>query len=386
MRPFHLCVIASCAIGCLQAQLELDASSEQGRKAAAAFESVWNDAKAPALACEVEHYNPTLDYGLRIWAGFRVAIRAQEFQGPVARRAAIVVRVTPRGQAAAKPTYLWMPFDPPREIPKNVKIKNVELRTGGGFYLGAGKYQVEWLMADDGGRRCKASWKVTARAKGASHIVAAGTVEAMGQEIWPGFQPVAAGERGSRATIFLHAAPIWPRRVVAKLSPWDRQILLSTLNSLLRDGQFTSACVVVFDLERRSVLYRDEAFDRRGMRRLMRQLTALDLSTIDMATLKQGPNPKPFLEDMLRQELKAPNQSDAFVFVGPTWRAGPKVSAIEPALREAVPPTWFLAFTPRGFPYDGDSVGSLVRSVKGKVVPIYGPSDLAGGIRSLAMR
>ncbi|WP_321473982.1 hypothetical protein [uncultured Paludibaculum sp.] len=384
---FHgwLCLIALWTAYPLWGQLELDTTSEQGRKAVAAFESVWKDSNAQKLACAVTRYSPSLDYGLRVWTGFQVSVPAAEFVGKSDRKATVLFRVIPRDDPG-KVKYLWIPFDAPGKMPDGMDVKKVDLRLGGGFYLGQGKYSVEWLLADAQGRRCKESWNLTADIKGVSQAVAPGTIEPLGNEIWSGFPQLQAGARDSRATIFLHAAPVWPRRVIAKLSPWDRQILLSTLNSLLRDAKFTSACVVVFDLERRNVIYRNEAFDRRGMRRLVRQLASVDLSTIDLATLRSGPSPKQFLEDMVRQELKEPKHSEAFVFVGPTWRAGPKLPPIEPALKEAMPPTWFLAFTPPAYPSDGDSVTSLVKSAKGKVVPIYRPSDLAAGIRSLTAR
>lgn len=380
----RLCLIALCAATSLHAQLEVDSDSEQGRRAAAAFASVWDDSTAGKLTCSVRHFGPSLDYGLRTWAGFNAAVAAAGFVGRDAR-AAIVLRITPR-ERPSNVKYLWMPFYPPQTLPPDAKIKNLEFRVGGGFYLGPGRYRVDWLLADSEGARCKSSWNLNARDRGPANPVPAGTIATLGSDAWSGFPPQPAGGKDNRATIFLHAAPVWPRRVLTKLSPWDRQILLSTLNTVLRDAQFTSACVVVFDLERRNVIYRDEAFDRRGMRRLMRQLAAVDLSTIDMKTLREGSNPKAFLEEMLWREVKQPKQSDAFVFVGPTWRAGVKVGAIQPALREAAPPTWFLAFTPRGLPTDGDSVTSLVKSMKGKVVPVYAPSDLAGGIRALAQR
>ncbi|MGJ5814135.1 hypothetical protein [Paludibaculum fermentans] len=381
----RICLIALWAATPLLAQLELDLESQTGRKAVAAFESFWKDPQAGKLACTITHFNPALDYGLRIWTGFQVAIPAAEFQGKPDRSSAVVFRVTPQdGQAKTK--YLWVPFEVPTKFPEGADLKKLELRMGGGFYVGQGKYSVDWLMADGKGRRCKASWKLNASFKDVSPTVPPGTVLAQGNEIWPGFPAPATGARQSHATIFLNAAPVWPRRVVTKLSPWDRQILLSSLNSLLRDGNFTSACVVVFDLERRNVIYRDASFNRRSMRQLIRQLAGVDLSTIDMATLKQGSSPKEFLENMLRQEVKDPKQSDAFVFVGPTWRAGPKLPPMDPALRESLPKTWFLAFTPPAYAGDGDSVTSLVKSAKGKVVPIYRPADLADGIRSLNAR
>lgn len=384
---FHgrICLIALWAAYPLLAQLELDPESEAGRKAVVAFDSFWKDPQAGKLACNITHFNPALDYGLRIWTGFQVSIPASEFDGKPDRSSAVVFRVTPL-EGTPKPKYLWLPFEVPGKFPEGADLRKLELRMGGGFYVGQGRYSVDWLMADGKGRRCKASWKLKANFKDVSPTVPQGTVQALGNEIWPGFPALAPGSKPSHATIFLHAAPVWPRRVVTKLSPWDRQILLSSLNSLLRDASFTSACVVVFDLQRRNVIYREVAFDRRAMRRLIRQLAAVDLSTIDMATLKSGPSPKDFLEDMLRNEVKEPTQSDAFVFVGPTWRAGPKLPPIDPALREALPRTWFMAFTPPAYPNDGDSVSSLVKSAKGKVVPIYRPSDLADGIRSLNAR
>jgi hypothetical protein len=311
-------------------------------------------------------------------------------------------RVRP-ASAPSQPTYFWHRFNIPAKPPQVTNLRKLEFSVGGGFLLGPGKYSVDWMLLDSTGRRCRQSWSLKADPKNAGVVTPPNTVESGDRQFWSGFPENSANP--SHVTVFLHAAPIRPRRYVSKLSPWDRQVLLSSLISLLRDGGFTSASVVVFDLERRQVLYREPQFSRRGLRDLARQLATANLSTISMDVLTAGPSPADFLQGLLRAELKDPKPNGSFVFLGTTWRAGPKLPPVPPDLREAAPPTWFLALStpyfaqhrdpirqplpPRDLPLDLqpptdlDSVTSLVRSLKGKVIPIYRPVDLASGIRLL---
>jgi len=372
-------ILTALAAGPLCGQILVDSTAGEGRNVPARFEEQWNRKELPRLKCDVVRYQPALDYGLRMWSGFSARIPAAQFKFTADERAAVVFRVAPSGNPA-EAVYFWQRLNIPR-LPDGVTdLRKVELNLGGGFFLGAGQYRLDWMLMHSDGRVCRDSWKLTA--KGKDLPTPPGTVESLDAVVWPGFPKGSNGDKGARATIFVNAAPVWPRRYVSRLSPWDRQILISTLNSLLRAGRFTSACVVVFDLQRRRVLFREPAFDAKGMSRLAGQLRAVDLSTISMKTLQESAAPREFLEELMRTELKESESSDAFVFIGTRWRAGPKLPALSEDLKESLPRTWFLAFTPVQA-MEQDSVSSLVRAVKGKVVSIYRPSDLASGIRDI---
>jgi hypothetical protein len=401
LRAVLACLLAAIPT---TAQILVDPNTPEGKSAIDSFDKYLDASSVGKLACTVNRYPPTLDYGLRLWAGFNAVLPAAQFPMKPGDPAVVMFRVRPTS-APTPPSYFWTRFNVPAKPPQVTDVRKLEFSVGGGFLLGPGKYSVDWFMLDSTGRRCRQSWTLKAEARNATVVTPPNTVEAADRQFWTGFPQDST--KPSHVTVFLHAAPIRPRNYVAKLSPWDRQVLLSSLVSLLREGGFTSASVVVFDLERRQVLYREPQFSRRGLRDLARQLATVNLSTISMEVMTSGPSPGEFLEGLLRNELKEPKPSDTFVFLGTTWRAGPKLPPAPPDLREAVPPTWFLALStpyfaphrdpirqplpPRDLPLDLrpsglgdlDSVTSLVRSLKGKVITIYRPVDLAGGIRLL---
>lgn len=374
--PLALAILLAAAVSAA-AQVRVDPQSPDGRKLAAGFDAQWASGRDSRLPCQLQRYQPQLDYGLRLWSGFGTSVRAAELGTQPGQRLAMAFRVTPQdppGPAA----YFYQSLNVP-SAPQGADIRKVQLHLGGGFLLGQGRYRVDWLLLHSSGRACRSSWILKARAS--SSQLAAGQVEAVDNALWRGFAPAAPG---GRAVIFLHASPVWPRRYVSRLSPWDRQILLSTLSSVLRDGGFRSASVVVFDLQNRRVLFKEAEIDPRGLRRLARQLAQVDYSTISIETLAQSPSPRPFLEELLAAQLKSPVPASTVVFIGPRWRGGPKLDGLSPALKESLPKSWFLAFSTPQTIAEPDSLSSLVRAVRGKVFSIYSPPDLASALRELS--
>lgn len=135
--------------------------------------------------------------------------------------------------------YFWQRFTIPPLKPDAPRPEKLELTLGGGFLIGRGHYQVDLLLMDSRGQRCTESWSVSNQISYSGVLTTPNTVAPLDTENWPGFAPDGTG----RVTIFIHAAPVWPRRFVSKLSSWDRQTLMSSLNSLLRNANYQSACV-----------------------------------------------------------------------------------------------------------------------------------------------
>ena len=359
------------------AQFLVDETTPGGKAVLASFDQLMGEKNAPRLACELRRFPPVIDFGLRVWSGFNVIVPARQLQLEKGDRGAVAFRVTPKRAPQAR-KYFWQGFDIPPQKPGGPAASKMEVSLGGGFLLGRGDYKVELIVINGRDERCLRSWDVGHRISNAGVLTAPDTVEPLDTESWPGFAPDGAG----RVTIFIHAAPVWPRRYVSKLSSWDRQILMSSLNSLLRNGRYQSACIVVFDLERRRVLFRDPDFSRPGLRRLGRQLAGVDLSTIPLDVMKAGQSPDAFFQTMLQTELKEPRTSQSFVFLGTTWRAGPKLQPLPSGLRESIPRTWFLAFKHPAVT-DEDTVSSLVKQVRGRTFSLYRPPDLASAIQNM---
>ena len=105
--------------------------------------------------CKVEPVKPVLNFGLRLQAGYRAEVGLNS-DDRKAHHWDVLFRVTPGG---GQPVYfvdsvdLSGSFDP-----------NAAAEIHGAFLLGAGRYDVKWMLSDDSGRVCRKSWNIDARA------------------------------------------------------------------------------------------------------------------------------------------------------------------------------------------------------------------------------
>jgi len=358
------------------AQWMVDPASEPGRQLIAAFDAQWRRKPDRLLGCRFGQFPPFLDYSLRVWSGYTLSVPAAALmQGDPPREVITVARVTPvepRGGAAHLYQRLSVPDPPP-----GADLKKVEMSLGGGWLLGRGKYRVEMLVMTTGGAECRMQYTMNVREDSAT--LAPGMVGALDSGLWQGFN----GEGRGHAAIFLHASPVRPRRYVTRLSPWDRQVLLSTLSAVLREAGFRSASLTVFDLMKREVVFEAREVRPEDVGNLARQLARIDYGTIPLQTLRDGPLPGDFLQDLVRRGLRSEPQPDALIFIGARWRGGPKVRAVDPALKEASPPAFHLAYSLPNTPEDTDAITSLVKGLGGRVFSIYLPKNLAPALRQI---
>jgi hypothetical protein len=248
--------------------------------------------------------------------------------------------------------------------------------------MGPGEYRVEWIVMDEKSRMARKTWTVKAAAGKTPSPLAPGTVQEAGPGIWKGFT---ASEHASRVHVFLEASTIRPHRYATNLPAWDRQVLLSSLGTLMRDGRFTSARVTVLDMERRKVRFDSPAFDPQQMRNLRASLAQVDLGTIEFDTLKDRPTENAFLEAELEESTRAEGAPDVVVFLGPSWRAAPRAAEPPAALKERVPRAFFIAFSRPGVVPES-AAARLVNRLKGKVFTVARPEDLASAIREISER
>jgi len=100
---------------------------------------------------------------------------------------------------------------------------HVELQVGGGYLLGEGDYDVRWMMLDDMGPRVPQSWRVDVRRSRAESPGQGG--HAAGHGVGTRAARVANHPAETddapplRLTVFLHTAPLFPRRT--RLRPND---------------------------------------------------------------------------------------------------------------------------------------------------------------------
>lgn len=360
-------------------QLLIPPGSQQARELKRFFDdSAGVKDKAAKLACTVVPFPARLSFGFQHWTGYDIALPVRQFATAGREKPmAIAVEVRPADTSKAA-SYFFSRAAFPRKLPPQLWLmKNTEMNLGGGFLVGAGKYSVSLWLMDSLGRGCKKSWKVEANAQGVPLVLGPGVVAENGMEQWKGL----VGGSG-KLSVYVHAAPMMRRRIMTKLSAWDRNVLLSSLKSLLEVGGFSEARVKVFDFDGRRVLFESESFGAEEYERLSEVLRNVGLGTVSLETLK-GPNEEMFLAKMIGEEVGRKDGSDAVVFLGPSWRWGQKISPLLKELRGQMPSTYYLSLTP-WFATSTDLIEMFVKAgPKGKVLTVYQPVDLAKAIREI---
>ncbi|MGC4056454.1 MAG: hypothetical protein QM757_47260 [Paludibaculum sp.] len=122
-----------------------------------------------------------------------MAVSAAEFDGKAGpRRGRCISCHTARGQLEAG-SYLWVPFEIPDKIPEGVNLKKLELRMGGGFYIGQGKYSVEWSYGGWQGPPLQGFVETERGLQGCFAYCAPEHRPGIGQRLRPGFASPAPG-------------------------------------------------------------------------------------------------------------------------------------------------------------------------------------------------
>lgn len=359
--------------GAAQCQVMIAPGGEDERKAERAIAD-FTTRPGGKLDCAIEKYPPRLGFSLRFWTGYDLILPARQFaeRGPVAT----LLRVTPKD---GSPVYFYEranlpPADPAKPLPKRADFS---LR--GGFLLGEGEYDLALYVVDAKNRVCRQSWKVEADAPKGQMRIEPGRVAESEIERWRGIPPKASTKRVS---IFLHAAPVFPRRNVVRLSSLDISVLTGSLTSLLDTSEFAQARVTAFGLDGRDVIFESSDFDGRAYRRLVRTLIDLNLGTVSYGTLK-GPGPLALIETLARKESAQAERADAVVFLGATSRYSAKLPPLLKELRAQLPPAYFVTFR-SPYQHPDDLIHRFVRDGGGKTYTIFSPGDLASAIREIS--
>jgi hypothetical protein len=358
---------------------------------------------ARPLRCAFTHRQPALNYGLRFEAGYEIDVPLTQFRGP-GHEFNVLLNVTPEGR---EPVYLATTQNLP-----DVPSTKADAALSGSFLVGEGVYAVEALVQDDSQRVCASKWRIQAKwsgtEQGLERAMPAHTVAEAGGDVRTEATP---GARIGRLAILLHAAPVVPRR--AKLQPEDVDTLTASLASLLEQLPARSVRLVAFNLDRQAVLVRSEDFKAQDVDGLRGAMAQLDLGVVDYRSMQER---KPdLLNGLLEAEVQNLRPADAVIVMGPGAAVHADIPATE--LSGALPgPLFYLQFRRAGIlrgnggmanrpriqgnvdmqdqaemarlePWaTPDPIEHLVGRLKGDVIPIQSPQQLAGGIRRIAAR
>jgi hypothetical protein len=357
------------------AQRQFNMETKEGEEARGVFEKVWNKQSGdPENKCAVQVHEPRLDFGLNLWSGWNTDFPIRLEQLRAGDRLVTVVRVT--SKETGKTQYFGESEQLQKVPPQLEGQQKLLIGSGGGFRLGPGKYEVQWMTAHPVAGVCRKSWTLNAKPpKGTTVTLGAGEASEAMFNAWRGFN----GEPGMRATVLMHAAPMRWRRNVNRLSSWERNILLSMLRTVLDRGQIAEARVVVFDLEQGRTFFEMEKITREGYFRLARELAQVDFGTIDYKNYQRGEQHWTYLEAKLKEEAARAQKPDALIFIGPSTVYSGRPPAELKAYRKTFDDLFYIALAPF-MSAAQDQISQLVRALDGKVFSIWEPKDLAKAV------
>ena len=324
------------------------------------------------LRCDLTPLKPALNFGFRFQAGYVFHVPLNQYSGPGHGLIAIT-RITPEG-GDAKPVYLSHRMALPA-VPKT----NMEAEVGGVYLLGEGRYSVKWLLLDDSGRVCRKEWRIDAKLGRSERSVKLAiperTVADLSLRTLPARPRSPDDAAPFRLTVLLNAAPLAPRRTSMRAG--DRVMLLATLASFLERVPARSVRLIVFNLEQQKILFRQDGFTPDEMDQVAQAINELQLGLVDYHVLQNRTGHLDLLAGMVNEELRAPEPSDAVVFLGPQARFADKIS--EDVLEKphgTAPHFFYLQFMP--FPRIAPSVAPPPLARQGPPLPPPPPVPGAG--------
>ena len=328
------------------------------------------------LPCKVDDVKPLLGFDLKFHAGFEVSVPMRELAGSE-NLLTIVFRVRPEGKPEADRYFIQRV-----KVPELDEEAKGEAFLQGGFDIGEGKYQVEWLMRDRAERVCSQVWKVEAtlpaKDKQMEMNEPADTVEPSQFEQFHEEPPVSRNpnETPLSVKVLINFAP--QRTRSATLQPVDTSALVSILRTISRDPRIGKFSLVAFNMQDQKILYKQENADRIDFPKIGEALRELKLGTVDLKKLAVKNSETEFLSELLQKELGGSEVPDALIF------AGPKVLLDQNVPQETLRsvgnvdyPVFYLNYNlyPQQIPWR-DSIGHAVKHFRGVEYTISRPRDL----------
>jgi len=333
------------------------------------------------LHCEVTPIQPRLNFSFRFQAGYVFRVPMKQFAG-TGHRWTVLTRLTPAsgGDAALLSARYRLP-----SVPKTKSVAE----WGGLFWVGEGNYKVEWVLYDEARRVCRKQWKIDAKLsaseRGITPGIAPGTVAQISFRRWSEQDHSEADAPTlRRLTVFLHAAPLFPR--MTRFRAQDRLTLLGSLASLLESVPARTVRLVIFNLDQQKELFRRDVFTPEDFDEASQSLAGLQLQLVDYSVLKNARGHVHLLADLMNEQLNTPEASDAVIFLGPAARYFdklPQASLEEPSGES--PRFCYLQYKPymRARAEVADSIELAVKKVHGKKLEVRTPDDFARAIRQV---
>jgi hypothetical protein len=339
------------------------------------------------LPCEVSSLKPQMAFDLRFHAGYTVALPLKALAS-AGGRLRVLFRVTP----VAKPeneVYFFQRFS----IPPIESDTRGEAYLPGEFTLGPGRYSVDWLLRDGGGRVCSSHWQLEAELDDdyarVPLPIGPDTAAEAPQDAFHQPPPVerAMDDRPLHVKLLVNFSPANPDETTLK--PWDLRAIVLILRGITREPQIGRFSLVAFSLAEEKVIYRQDDVPSIDFPALGEAVSALTFGTVDYQRLQDPMSAPRFLAGLLTEAPAAMGPGpDAVVLIGP--KAMLKNNIPQRVLADSVRPNcpiFYLNYnpSPRRNPWR-DAIGAALKVFRGLEYSITYPADLASALKDMMFR
>jgi hypothetical protein len=159
-------------------------------------------------------------------------------------------------------------------------------------------------------------------------VLAPGTVKGV---LSNGGGRAAGAKPVGRLTILLHAASVLQLQTL--LRPSDKAMLLDGMVALMDEMPARWVRLVVFNLEQQKEILRRDGFTFDALPEVAQALNAVQPATVDYRALQHPGSTADFIQNLIKQEVHAPEPSDTVVFLGPR-----SIYKVKPSSSFALPP------------------------------------------------
>jgi hypothetical protein len=338
------------------------------------------------FSCHVTTDRPALGFDLRFHSDYRVTVPIKVL-ADVGGRLQTVIRVTPSANSE-EPVYLVHQYS----VPALQSGEKWEGALAGGFDLGPGRYQVDWMMRDGRGRVCSLHWELDAKLSGSEQRLPL-TIDPnkVAERLKGAFDEEPPTERSAtrplQVKFLLNLSPGQPDESI--LSSEDAAALLSILRSITRVPGIRCFALVAFNLREQKILNRqsNRDIDFVQLRQAVQSRTA---GTINYHLLQDRQSETHFVTKLLTDQLGAAAASpDAIIIIGRKVTLDKKVPLERLKEGGAIScPIFYLNYNPK--PMDNpwrDTLSSALKAYKGALeYEIVLPRDWGEAMRDMLSR
>lgn len=308
------------------------------------------------LDCRVEPLQPRLDFDLKYTAGYVVHLPAEAVVAG-GENLRVLFRIRPMLGEPSDPVYFRQSFD---VAPGSAEGGGTALFQGR-FFLGPGRYSVDWLMRNLAGRVCSSHWTVRApkpgydgrmAASAAPHLIAAYREDTFDEE--PPVARSADPSAGLHVRLLLNLAPLDRHRF--KLSEYEIDSIVGMLRSLHREPSLGMFSLTAFNSYDRQVVYSAIRSTKLDFPAIGRAIDEMEVGTVDVEELADSEGEERFLAELLNEAL-APEAAppDAVVVLGPKVDREGRIPEDMLSFQAASSPLFRFVFNvnPRSYPWPG---------------------------------